>query len=261
GEMDERLRRLSDWNFLVSMTWLLGASETGEVVDRRDALIVSCGLPVPDQNWGVVKSPLRDAGRAIEAVTRYFAERDLDHRLLVRDHFEPELRPSLAAAGFTLERNTPVMVLAPIPEPIATPSNLSIRRVVGHEELVRFRETAFEGFGLPIAAARLFLTAPMLDLPTVRFYLGCVGDEPAATSALVATGEVAGVYWVATREPFRGRGFGTAMSWAALRGGLELGCRLGSLQASEAGRPVYERMGFADAGTYLRYARQAAAEG
>ena len=49
----------------------------------------------------------------------------------------------------------------------------------------------------------------------VRFYLGRVAGEPVATAALVATGEVAGIYWVATRERFRGRGFGAAATWAA----------------------------------------------
>jgi GNAT superfamily N-acetyltransferase len=251
--MDERLRRLSDWNFRVSMAWLFGNSERGEVVDRRDALIVSCGLPVPEHNWSFPKSPLQDAEATIEAALGYFGQRGLGHQFLVRDHLERELAPPLEAARFRHAKSTPAMMLAPIPEPGPRPPALAIREVTTREDLVRFRDTAFEGFGLPVPAAKLFLTEPMLDLPTVRFYLGCVQDEPAASAALVATGEVAGVYWVATREAFRGRGFGTAMTWAAIRGGLELGCRKASLQASEAGLPVYERMGFLHAGTYLRF--------
>jgi GNAT superfamily N-acetyltransferase len=61
---------------------------------------------------------------------------------------------------------------------------------------------------------------------------------------LVATGSVAGIYWVATLDEQRGRGYGAALTWAAVAGGRELGCRIASLQASRLGRPVYSRMGF-----------------
>jgi GNAT superfamily N-acetyltransferase len=74
------------------------------------------------------------------------------------------------------------------------------------------------------------------------------GDELGAlvaTSLVVATGAVAGIYWVATQEEHRGRGFGAAITWAAVAGGRALGCRVASLQASKAGQPVYARMGFA----------------
>ena len=66
--------------------------------------------------------------------------------------------------------------------------------------------------------------------------------EPVCTSALVRNADVAGIYFVATLEDFRGRG--AAVTWEAARDGIEHGCRFASLQASELGRPVYERMGF-----------------
>jgi predicted GNAT family acetyltransferase len=81
-------------------------------------------------------------------------------------------------------------------------------------------------------------------LPQVRLYSGLVDGAVVATSILVATGAVAGIYWVATIEEQRGRGYGEALTWAAAAGGRELGCAIASLQASKAGRPVYARMGF-----------------
>jgi hypothetical protein len=50
---------------------------------------------------------------------------------------------------------------------------------------------------------------------------------------------------VATLEEHRGNGYGEALTWAAVEGGREFGCRLASLQASKLGQPVYARMGFA----------------
>ena len=66
-----------------------------------------------------------------------------------------------------------------------------------------------------------------------------------ATSILFTTGDVEGIYWVATLEEQRGRGYGEALTWAAALGGQRAGCRIASLQASQLGRPVYARMGFA----------------
>jgi GNAT superfamily N-acetyltransferase len=62
---------------------------------------------------------------------------------------------------------------------------------------------------------------------------------------LAATGSVGGIHWVATLEGRRGRGHGEALTWAAVAGGREAGCRVASLQASKLDRPVYARMGFA----------------
>ncbi len=255
--MDERLRQLCDWNYLASMGWLFGASETGEVVDRRDALVVTCGLPIAEHNWTFPKTPLRDPDEIVALAESYFERKGFPHHFLIRDHLEPEMGTRVEAAGFPDWQSVPAMVLAPISEVPDAPRGLRIERVTTSDALVPFRETAFEGFGLPVAAAKLFLTEPMLAMPTVRFYLGRVDGEPAATAALVATGAVAGIYWVATREPFRGRGLGAALTWAAIRGGRELGCTLASLQASDLGRPVYERMGFAHVGTYRRYGPRA----
>jgi GNAT superfamily N-acetyltransferase len=79
----------------------------------------------------------------------------------------------------------------------------------------------------------------------VRLYAGRVDGELVATSMLVVTGAVGGIYWVATDEAHRGRGYGEALTWAAVAGGRDAGCRIASLQASKMGRPVYARMGFA----------------
>lgn len=66
---------------------------------------------------------------------------------------------------------------------------------------------------------------------------------------------MAGIYWIATLEGHRGKGFGEAITRAAVRGGIELGCTLASLQASKLGAPVYSRMGFEVRGHYVKFQR------
>jgi hypothetical protein len=137
------------------------------------------------------------------------------------------------------------MTLALPAAPRAAVPGLEIRAVTTREQLVAFREAAFRGFGFPVAAAHLFLSERVLDLPGVRLYSGLLGGAVVSTSMLIATGGVAGIYFVATLEEQRGLGYGEALTWAAVQGGREFGCRLASLQASKLGRPVYARMGFA----------------
>jgi hypothetical protein len=77
-----------------------------------------------------------------------------------------------------------------------------------------------------VGAAHIFLNERLLALPQVRLYSGLVDGSVVATSMLVAAGPVAGIYWVATIEPQRGKGDGEALTWAAAAGGRELGCTI-----------------------------------
>ena len=52
--------------------------------------------------------------------------------------------------------------------------------------------------------------------------------------------------YVATLPSARRRGFGAAITLAALLDGRNLGYRIGVLQSSDQGFPVYRRMGFVE---------------
>jgi predicted acetyltransferase len=66
------------------------------------------------------------------------------------------------------------------------------------------------------------------------------------------TGATAGVYNVATPQRFRARGYGEALTWAAIDEGATRDCRVAILQSSDAGYPIYKRMGFVEIGRYLQ---------
>jgi GNAT superfamily N-acetyltransferase len=90
------------------------------------------------------------------------------------------------------------------------------------------------------------------DAPS-RDLVGWLDGEPVATATLSIGGGVAGLYSVAVTPDHRGRGYGRAMSLAALRLGADLGLELATLQSSPAGRPVYFRLGFEDAFEVVPY--------
>jgi ribosomal protein S18 acetylase RimI-like enzyme len=110
-----------------------------------------------------------------------------------------------------------------------------------------------EAFGWePDALTTVFTPARLLD-PAWRAYVAYVKGEPAATTQLVVDGAVAGLYYVGTRAAYRGRGLGEAVTRHAVRAGAALGCDIASLQASPAGYPVYQRIGFRDVAYYQTF--------
>jgi GNAT superfamily N-acetyltransferase len=234
-----------DSNYLDACRIFVMHADTGEYRERKDVVIVSCGLPVETLNFGFLKPPYEHLATTAAAVNDYFAGRKLRFQLAFREDAGIRSIQRLESDGWRRKPDpTPGMTLAIPSSQRPLPSPLVIQEARTHEQLVAFREAAFRGFGYPVSAARIFLGDRVLDTPQVRLYSGLVEGAVVATSMLIATGVVAGIYWVATLEEHRGRGYGEALTSAAVAGGREFGCRIASLQASKLGRPVYERMGF-----------------
>jgi GNAT superfamily N-acetyltransferase len=240
-----------DANFLDANRLFVCGAPGGEYVERHDVAISCCGLPERSLNWGFLKPGAGDLAATAAAVRAYFEGRKLPFQLTFRD---PGLAPAKALEPFGWKRRespTPGMAL-PLPaESIPpVPDGLTIEEVGTQGELARFRDAAFRGFGYPPQIAPRFMNEWLLAQPNVRLYAGVVAGEVVVTSALVTTGSVAGVYWVGTLEAQRRRGYGEALTWAAVAAGQRAGCTVASLQASAMGKPVYERMGFAQVLAY-----------
>jgi len=107
-------------------------------------------------------------------------------------------------------------------------------------------EAIIYGYGFPPDWKGLtinFLLGLGLDGP-YRSYVAYWEGKPVSTAAVFYGKEVAGIYSVATLPEARGKGFGAAVTLAPLLEARNLGYRVGILQASEMGFPVYKRLGF-----------------
>lgn len=229
----------------------LGRSPATAFVE--DGPLVSWHTSIP-HSWfnGVLTSTPapHDADRLIAGRLAYFQERGVG---AVSWWLEPQVdaagwEPHLLRAGFVVDDHTPGMAtdLSKLRAAAEPPEGLEILPVQDAGTLQDWIEPFVSGFGLPatLAGDMAELFAGLgLGLP-LRHYLGYLDGEPVATSTLYLGAGVAGIYNVATRAEARGRGIGTALTLAPLRDAQALGYKVGVLQSSEKGFPVYLRLGF-----------------
>lgn len=172
-----------------------------------------------------------------------------------------DLRARLLAAGFEDDGTGPVMAveLADVDLDAAPPAGLVVERAHTAAEIAAVTAFLFPPTDGADAGAAVFARTLQRfadgSAPTLRLFAGRVGGEIVATSGLSILTGVAGIYAVTTAEAWRGRGFGRALTLAAMRAGAEAGMRTSVLLASELGQPVYRRIGFREVGdvSFLRW--------
>ena len=88
-------------------------------------------------------------------------------------------------------------------------------------------------------------------------YVGYVGGEPVSTTTVLVVDGVLYVACVATAPGQQRKGYGDAvMRHALAQAGRATGISRTALHATEAGRPVYERMGYRPVNRYTAYMQQ-----
>jgi ribosomal protein S18 acetylase RimI-like enzyme len=85
------------------------------------------------------------------------------------------------------------------------------------------------------------LPPTVLDLPGWRVWLAYDDGAPAAAAYTYDDGHATGLYWLATLAEHRSRGLGRAVLSAAIAARPD---QVFTLVATEAGRPLYESLGF-----------------
>lgn len=222
-----------------------------KVVDSPEMVLYITGLPTAWAN-GVEAARLRPdvAESRIHEAIEAFRAAEVSATWSVDALSRPkDLGQRLLAQGFRLDHEIPWMA-ADLAQRrrIGRPSGLVIQRVRTLALHDAWLEVMVRGFG-PDPGSRVTLDSLGRDYanrrqgPWVRF-VGFHQGRPVASSGLIVGAGVAGIYNVATLNRARRRGFGTALTLAAMRHSRGLGYRIGVLGASELGRGIYERLGF-----------------
>jgi GNAT superfamily N-acetyltransferase len=228
----------------------------GAVFMIDDLPVVSSGIPDGPPNAAVVSHRLRDAPRVLRAALDYFDRGALPGAVRVREGVDESAVAFCTEAGLPPFARVPLFVLDRVGAPAESPRWLRIeeaRNVEMHTEHVR---TDAAGFGAPADVNERLFTSATLEHEGYRPFTGYVDGRPVATSALLITDGIAGIYGVATIPEFRRRGIAEAMTRHAIVRGAEAGCTIASLQPSPMGRALYERMGFREVAGFQLFGRK-----
>ncbi len=257
---EERLDRSeliarADQNYYEVFRRLATSIDGGEATESDGLLIINTGLPLAMFNLAFVTRPPADPAAAIGRAAAYFDDRRLPFVVRMRAGLDDASERAAAAEGLPYRDTVPGMTLSPIPTIPPPPAGLEIRAARDATAFGYHRDVLAASFGMPADLVRQLLSQRLLDLLDAEFYIGYVQGTPVASSALIASDRVAGVWNVGCVPSYRKRGLGEAMTWHAVRRGAEIGCTMANLQASEMGQPIYARMGFEVVAGYRTFVR------
>jgi GNAT superfamily N-acetyltransferase len=214
--------------------------------DWPEGVALRSDLPSDLVNLLYVERPPVSVDDLLRRATAFFG-RGTPWRMIVRQSAEGAVRASAPRTHLIARESQPGMWLHPLPPTPQPPASLRIERVTTERQLVDFREAVALSFGIPRFVGRhTFPSVPSGSGPRPTAFLVGYGPEgrPVASSAVVVVEGVAGVYMVGTAPSARRRGYGAALTWAAIDAGRAAGAEVAALNATEMGRPVYAQMGF-----------------
>ena len=183
-----------------------------------------------------------DASRVVECMKAAFGSRPGGPYLL----YSPFPTPNLSSLGLQPVGHPPCMVKMPGVGDVSTfDGALETRRVTDQDGLDDFERTLVEAY--PISEVQpwsrgVMMGAGLLDDPRWQIFVGYLEGEPVATSAAFVTDHAVDVTLVSSRAECRGRGFGRAITTAAVRADLS---KPAMLLASDDGQSIYRALGFA----------------
>lgn len=178
----------------------------------------------------------------------------------VRTHLDSDLEAACVAAGLWCrppEEGLPAIATAGRVAAVPVPPGTEIRPVeddAGRRDFLSVVAAGWNVGDMPFELQeRVLFSTTSLESPSVAMVLAYVDGIPLSGSMAYQGGGAAGMYWSATLPAARGRGLGLATMSAAAQAGFALGATCLTGQASAAGTPLWERLGFQVTTHYKRY--------
>jgi GNAT superfamily N-acetyltransferase len=252
--MDKLIYDLIDQNYVMAFGWLTSHTVVGEFYNTYKISIFNTGVPNRQFNIAFVKDKTSQPDKLAHKWELFFQARQLPYRVSFRPGLEKLFTPLLSEKGYQENPPEPVMTLMDLPDTVPLNPHLKIQPVSNPEVLAHFQKVIEKSYQLPAGSGPYVITEKVLGLPGAEMFLGYADGQPACASMMIKTGPVAGIYWVATVDEFRGRGFGKSITLQAAAAGKISGCKFACLQASAMGRPLYESLGFDTPYCYVNFA-------
>lgn len=217
----------------------------------------------PMRNYAVPDHGASPGAGDIDALIAFFRRRHRVPRLEYIEEDAPRAWPALAAAGFTIERRTPVMIATPATRLTPrSPAGITIRQATSDADLTACVAVQHHAYQIPYPPgphdiARLTRLTQRGGLAAIAVeessgtvtgtgLIDVATDRPAIGEPTV--GEVAAV---GVLTAFRRRGIASALSAYLARTAHSQGIGLVFLEAEPEEEQIYRRTGFTDATTKI----------
>jgi hypothetical protein len=225
----------------IGRPWARTGDWAGGFIADRGALSNPMVLLRPPAEVGAV---LREVAELVPPDAPYFL-------------LNPWQAPDLTPYGLVLLGYPPLMVRFPSAYDVRTREGVEVLEVHDASELAVAERVLVEGYPMPDIEPLSpgDLLGPSILSPATRVWLARVDGAPAAVAAAHLHAGATLVEYVATVSSARGRGAGSAVTWAAA---MADPARPAMLMASDDGRPVYEAMGFVAIQRWAAWLRPAA---
>jgi ribosomal protein S18 acetylase RimI-like enzyme len=213
------------------------------------------GLPLATLN-GVFTDAARPDVTEIDRAAAGLAGLPLPWSIQFRGEPEPAAERVAARYGLTARTTLPLMLYGPATDPQAPPARESAAarvRAAGPEDRADYTAALAAGMEAPPEMMTPFGSAEAFALPGGVPYLARDDGQVVSVGFGVFAEGITGIFNIATRPAYRGRGYGRAVTSRIVADGIARGADLAYLQSSEDGYPLYQSMGFrtVETWTYL----------
>ena len=212
-------------------------------------LCVDAGLGVSEFNIAVVVEPVASPAAAFREAMNWFAYRGINARVDLRASVDGPLLAAAMVEGFVFKYREPAMILHPLPASFPAHLPLELRGVESEADVLAYCSVDRDEYS--DQEFQRAMVERSLTMPGVTLHLGMLEGRPVARSMGMVQGELVAVHNVYVAPDFRKRGFGSALTAAAIEAGERAGATGACLEATVLGFPVYEAMGFRKIDDYV----------
>ena len=241
--MEEKRLHLADENYFESFRVLVDNMPKGHSHVEEHLKYTDCGMAAVFFNNVFLFKPFTDVSGKIAQSQRYFEKVNRPFRVVVREEYSEEI--DSAANDLSLKKvdRVPLMIHRSISD-LQTPKDLDWKIVCDDKSLFDYQEVMASAFVFPDWLIKKVLSSALLNEKHLVMLVGYENGVACTGAMLIQQGDLAGIYWVGTKQGFERKGLAAKATTQAILIGRERGCTWSVLQASDKGKAVYERMGF-----------------
>jgi ribosomal protein S18 acetylase RimI-like enzyme len=249
-----------DENLRMAMRFFADATGSGQVEQFDSSLAIYSGLDYGVFNIGMLTGPIKAGPRGFEAqlsdCAKFYQSRSTRWSFWLCEEFldsrtRKQSRQILLRSNLREISRAPAMIAGALTKPSKALPLIQCVPVTDSPTRLAFGELTAVCFDIPFTIAQSVYSPERGWKGSYRGYVGMSGGKPVAIIATVVFGGAIGIYSLGTLPEHRRHGYGEAM----LRAAIDL-CPPGLpivLESTEAGYPLYRKLGFRELGAFTVY--------